>query len=52
LQKVLASPEVRNKLLATGTEILGGNPEQYNQYIQAELKRFAQLAREAGARID
>ena len=52
LQKVLASPEVRNKLLATGTEILGGSPEQYNQYIQAELKRFAQLAREAGARID
>jgi len=52
LQKVLASPEVRNKLLATGTEILGGSPEQYNQYIQDELKRFAQLAREAGARID
>ena len=52
LQKVLASPEVRNKLLATGTEILGGSPEQYNEYIQAELKRFAQLAREAGARID
>ena len=52
LQKVLASAEVRGKLLATGTEILGGTPEQYSQYIQSELKRFAQLAREAGARID
>ncbi|MEY3603472.1 MAG: hypothetical protein RIQ49_504 [Pseudomonadota bacterium] len=52
LQKVLASPEVRSKLLASGTEILGGSPEQYSLYIQQELKRFAQLAREAGARID
>jgi tripartite-type tricarboxylate transporter receptor subunit TctC len=52
LQKVLASAEVRSKLLATGTEILGGTPEQYSQYIQSELKRFALLAREAGVRID
>jgi tripartite-type tricarboxylate transporter receptor subunit TctC len=52
LQKVLASSEVRSKLLASGTEILGGSPEQYSSYIQQELKRFAQLAREAGARID
>ena len=52
LQKVLASPEVRSKLIASGTEILGGSPEQYSLHIQSELKRFAQLAREAGARID
>ncbi|NCV88932.1 MAG: tripartite tricarboxylate transporter substrate binding protein, partial [Betaproteobacteria bacterium] len=52
LQKVLASSEVRSKLLATGTEILGGTPEQYNQFMQSELRRFAQLAREAGAQID
>ena len=52
LQKVLANPEVRKKLLATGTEILGGTPEQYSQYLQSELRRFSRLAREAGARVD
>ena len=52
LNKVVASPDVRAKLAAQGTEPLGGTSAQYAAYIKSELTRWAQVVKDAGAKAD
>lgn len=48
VNKALAAPDVREKLLAAGIEPAGGTPQQFNEFIQAEMQRWAQVAKDAG----
>jgi tripartite-type tricarboxylate transporter receptor subunit TctC len=52
IQKALANPEVRSKLVAAGTEILGSTPEEYAAYIRSELARWSRIVKETGAKAD
>ncbi len=46
--KALASPDVREKLAAAGIEPGGGTPALFGTFIQAEMVRWAKVAKDAG----
>lgn len=50
--KILQSPEVRERFLAQGVETVGGTPEQYQAFIEAEIPRWARAAKASGAKVD
>ena len=48
IQKALADPEVRAKLLDQGLTVRGTSPEELGAATRAQLARYARLMREAG----
>jgi tripartite-type tricarboxylate transporter receptor subunit TctC len=49
---VVREPEIRDKLLAQGSEGVGGTPEQLGKVVSTELVRWNKLAKEANIRVD
>lgn len=47
VQKALAVPEVRDKLTAMGSTVVGSSPEQFGAYMRAESEKWAKLIAEA-----
>ena len=52
LNTVLKEPEIREKLLAQGSEAVGGTPEQLGAVVNAELPKWAKLIKDAGIKAD
>ena len=52
VDKVLALPEVRQRILDMGYEPAGGTPEQAVGWIRADLEKYRRLTREIGFRPD
>jgi tripartite-type tricarboxylate transporter receptor subunit TctC len=50
--KALASPALQQRLVAEAIEPMPMTPEQFGQFIQAELARYTQLARAQNIRLD
>jgi tripartite-type tricarboxylate transporter receptor subunit TctC len=50
--KVLQDAEFRTFLAGLGVTPLGGSPEAFASFIQAETQRWAQVVKASGARID
>ena len=48
INKVLAMPDVRAKLVAGGIDVQGGTPEQFGDVIKAEVAKWAKVVRDAG----
>lgn len=48
VNKALAAPDVREKLAAAGIEPAGGSAQQFADFIQAEIGRWAKVAQAAG----
>lgn len=48
--KALATPAVRDRLLADGADIVGSTPEQFSEHIRAELKRWGSVIKAANIR--
>ncbi|MGE0332700.1 MAG: Bug family tripartite tricarboxylate transporter substrate binding protein [Ramlibacter sp.] len=48
----LATPEVRDALLAQGYTLWGSTPEEAQAYFRSEVVRMARLVQAAGVRID
>lgn len=49
---LLKQPDVRDKILATGAELLGGSPKALADLNAAERARLAPVVREAGIKLD
>ena len=47
VNKALADPEVRDRMLGAGIEPAGGTPQQFADFIQAEMARWTKVARDA-----
>lgn len=52
VNKVLALPEVREKLIALGTDPLGGTPEAFGSLIKADTLKWAGIIRQANITPD
>lgn len=52
INEALKSPDVRDKLEALTFEPIGGSPQQFSEYVQAEIGRWASVIRETGAKVD
>ncbi len=52
ITKVLALPEVREKLIAQGTDPVGGTPEAFGAFIQSETSKWARIIRQGNITPD
>ena len=50
--KALASHDMRERLAGEGAEPVGNTPEQFAAFVKAELAKWAQAIKQAGAQID
>ncbi len=50
--KALASPDVRDRMLALGAEPVGNTPEQFAAFVDLEAKKYARLVKASGAKAD
>jgi tripartite-type tricarboxylate transporter receptor subunit TctC len=50
--KALAMPDVREKLVAMGNEVVGSTPEAFGQQIAAEVAKWQKLVRERDLKFD
>ncbi|MET1115010.1 MAG: tripartite tricarboxylate transporter substrate binding protein [Comamonas sp.] len=52
LNKALASPAVAKRMQDFGMEALPGTPEQFRSFARAESKRWGEIIRQAGIKLD
>ena len=52
MKKVLAAPDMQEKLLAQGVELANATPAQFAALLQEDLVRWARIVKESGATID
>ncbi len=50
--RVLAMPEVKERLAAAGIEPLGGTPEEFTKFIRAELDKWGPVVKAAGVKAN
>ena len=50
--RVLAGPDVKERLSAQGVEAVGSTPEQYSTHLREELARYASIVKSAGIRAE
>ena len=48
ISKALASPDLKDKLLAAGIQPTGGSPEHFGSFIRSETVRFSKVIKDAG----
>ena len=52
LAKALQNPDVRERLINQGAEPIGNTPEQFGDYIKAELLKWSKVVKASGAKVD
>ena len=52
LVKIMHSPELREKLAATGTDPFTSTPEEFAAYIKREIAKWGEVIRKAGVKAD
>jgi tripartite-type tricarboxylate transporter receptor subunit TctC len=50
--KILNTPDVREKLIAAGSDPVGSTPEEFLAYVKVELARWGKVIRENNIRAD
>lgn len=50
--KAIGYPDVKERLLAAGFDIIGDPPDKFAQYLKAEVPKWAGVVREANIRMD
>jgi tripartite-type tricarboxylate transporter receptor subunit TctC len=49
--RILKLPDVRNRLVGLGTEPVGSTPEQFGEYIRAEIAKWAKVVKATGMEL-
>jgi tripartite-type tricarboxylate transporter receptor subunit TctC len=52
VNKLLALPDVRERIGAEGGEALGGTPERFTALLKADLAKWGNAVRQSGAKVD
>ncbi|HVF65879.1 MAG TPA: tripartite tricarboxylate transporter substrate binding protein [Casimicrobiaceae bacterium] len=50
--KVMALPDVREKLIGGGLDPVGDTPEEFGRYIPSEIAKWSKIAKDVGARAE
>jgi tripartite-type tricarboxylate transporter receptor subunit TctC len=50
--KLLQAPDMRERLLTLGSEVIGGEPKQLTEFMRVEIPRWAKVIKESGAKAD
>jgi tripartite-type tricarboxylate transporter receptor subunit TctC len=49
---VLNRPDTRERILADGSEPVGSSPEDFTQFLLADLDKWAKVVKQSGAKLD
>ncbi len=52
INSLLNEPAFRKRLIDIGVEPMGGTPQDFSRYLDAELKKWGEVVRASGAKID
>ena len=52
VDRILKKPEIIERFKGLGADPVGGTPEQLGQFIAAETKKWQQVVKDSGAKID
>ena len=52
INKLLNEPAFRKRLIDIGVEPMGGTPQDFAKYLDVELKKWGEVVRVSGAKID
>jgi len=52
LIKILNQPEVRERIVADGSEPVGSAPEAFRQFMHADVAKWAKVVKESGAKLE
>ena len=52
INRVVASPEFREKLVPRGVQVIGGSREEFAAFAQRELAKWGKAVRDSGATVD
>ena len=52
VNKILAQPAFRERLAGMGVEPMGGTPAQFASFLDAEIKKWGEVVRNAGVVIE
>jgi tripartite-type tricarboxylate transporter receptor subunit TctC len=52
VMKALAAPDVRERMIALGFDIVGNSPEQFAAQVKNDIVRWGKVIREAGIKAD
>jgi tripartite-type tricarboxylate transporter receptor subunit TctC len=50
--KVMTTPAVHDKLVAGGLEPMGGTPQQFGRFIDAEITKWTKIAKDVGVKAE
>ena len=50
--RVLNQPEVKGRLTADGGDIVGDSPQQFGQFLRAEVARWSKVVKQIGLRLE
>ena len=52
LVRILAMPDVRERIVHDGSEPVGNEPQAFRDFMTADLDKWAKLVKESGAKLD
>lgn len=52
IRAIVAKPEVREKILAAGTEPVGNSSEEFSAFVKTEVVKWADVVKKSGAKVD
>lgn len=52
IAKIVALPDIKEKLAAMGFDPIANTPEQFAEYIDAEIRRWGKVVRDANLKVD
>jgi tripartite-type tricarboxylate transporter receptor subunit TctC len=52
LVRILNRPDIRQRIVADGSEPAGSTPEDFRNFMLADLAKWAKLVKESGAKLD
>ena len=52
INRILALPDIRERLAAQGADPVGSTPEQFAALIRSEIRKWAQVVKTSGAKVD
>jgi tripartite-type tricarboxylate transporter receptor subunit TctC len=50
--QVLNAPDIRERVLTQGFEVVGSSPREFAAFVQAEIAKWAAGVRSSGAKVD